>query len=86
MLTKSRHRTCESSKAQEDLASRLVEDSGDTRRVVGEAYGVCYAQWILGIWASKPRRGFRGTDDTLQHRGVGVEAKLPHEGRGGRRI
>jgi hypothetical protein len=41
----------------------------------------------LRVWASKPGRRFRGgTDDTWRHRGVRVEAKLSHEGRGGRRI
>jgi hypothetical protein len=41
----------------------------------------------LRVWALKPKRRFRGgTDDTCQHRGVRVEAKLSHEGRGGCRI
>jgi hypothetical protein len=39
----------------------------------------------LRVWASKPGRRFRGgTDGTWRHRGVRVEAKLSHEGRGGR--
>jgi hypothetical protein len=41
----------------------------------------------LRVWASKPRRRFRGeTDGTWRHRGVCVEAKLSHEGRGGHRM
>ena len=35
VLTKSRRRTCESSKAQEDLAGQPIEDGSDTCRVAG---------------------------------------------------
>jgi len=86
VFTKSRRRTCESSEAREDLAGWPVEDGGDTCRPAGDAYGVRYPRRVLRVWASKPERRFRGTDDTWRHRGVGVKAKLPHEGRGGRRI
>jgi hypothetical protein len=41
----------------------------------------------LWVWASKPRRRFRGgTDGTWRHRRVRVEAKLPVRRRDGRRI
>ena len=86
MLTKSRWQTCESSEAQEDLAGQPVEDDDDMCRVAGEAYEVRYSRWVSQVWASKPRRRFRGIDDTWRHRGVSVEAKLPHEERGGRQI
>jgi hypothetical protein len=39
----------------------------------------------LWVWASKPKWRFQGgTGGTWRHRGVRVEAKLSHEGRGGR--
>jgi hypothetical protein len=81
------------------LGGRPVEDGGDMCRVAGDAYGVRYSRavWWFGsqnhrwpvsrVWASKPGRRFReGTDGTWQHRGVCVEAKLSHEGCGGRRM
>jgi hypothetical protein len=81
------------------LGGWLVEDSGDTCRVAGDAYGVRYS-WRFGglglktigwtglrVCASKPRRRFRGgTDGTWRHRGVCVEAKLSQEGHGGHRM
>jgi hypothetical protein len=78
------------------LGGRLVEDGGNTCRVTGDAYGVHYShavgpqnhRWpVSWVWASKPGRRFRGgTNNTWQHRRVCVEAKLSHEGHGGRRM
>jgi hypothetical protein len=36
------------------LGGRPVEDGGDTCRVVGDAFGVCYSRTV---WASKPSGG-----------------------------
>ena len=81
------------------LGSRPVKDGGDTCRVAGDAYGVRYLRtvwwfvpqnhrWTVSqVWASKSGRRFRGGKDvTWRHRGVRVEVKLSHEGRGGRRM
>jgi hypothetical protein len=77
----------------------LVEDGGDTCRVVGDTYGIRYSrrfggldlktiEWIgLRVLASKPGWRFRGgMNGTWRYRGVRVEAKLSHERRGGRRM
>ena len=57
MLTGSRRRTRESSEAQEDLAGRLVEDGGDTRRMAGNAYGVRYPRTVYGFGPQNPGGG-----------------------------
>jgi hypothetical protein len=90
---------CASRAGLRGLGGRPVEDSGDTCRATGDAYGVRYSRaglvvWVskpsvagLRVWASKPGQRFRGgTDGTWRHRGVHIEAKLSHEGRGGRRM
>jgi hypothetical protein len=42
---------------------------------------------VLRVWASKLGKRFRGgMEQSWRHLGVRVEAKLPHEGRGGRRM
>ena len=46
VLTESRRRSSELGGAPEDLAAGGREDSGDTRRVAGDAYGVCYSQAV----------------------------------------
>jgi hypothetical protein len=81
------------------LGERLIKDGGDTSRVAGNAYGICYSrtvwwfepqnhQWpVSHVWAIKPGRRFReGTDDTWRHQGVCVETKLSLEGCGGCRM
>jgi hypothetical protein len=90
---------CASRAGLRGLGGRPVEDSSDTCRAAGDAYGVCYSWaglvvWTskpsvagLRVWTSKPGRRFRGgTDDTWRHRGVRVEAKLLMRRRGGRRM
>jgi hypothetical protein len=57
MLTDSRRQTCESSRGSGTLGGRAVADGGDTRRVVGDAYGVCYSQTMI-VWTSKPSGGW----------------------------
>jgi len=85
VLTMSERWTCKSIEAQEDLASRSVEDGGDTCRTARDAYGVRYSRRVSRVSASKPGRRLRGgTDDTWRHRRLSVEAKLPHEWHGGR--
>jgi hypothetical protein len=36
------------------LGGRPVKDGGETCRVAGDAYGVCYLRGNLVVWASKP--------------------------------
>jgi hypothetical protein len=52
------------------LGARAVEDGGDTRRVAGDAYGVCYSRWFgelslkttrwtaSRVWPQNPGGGF----------------------------
>ena len=47
----------ELSEAQEDLAGRPVEDGGDTRRMVGDAYGVRYPRTVYGFGPQNPGGG-----------------------------
>jgi hypothetical protein len=99
VLTESRRRTFESSGAQEDLAdgqSRTAVTRVELRGTrmeyaTHERFDGLVLKTIgwtgLRVWASKPGQRFRGgMDDTWWHRGVRVEAKLSHEGRGGRRM
>jgi hypothetical protein len=53
-----------------------------------DGLGLKTIRWTgLRVWASKPGRRFQGeTDGTWRHRGVCVEAKLSHKGRGGHRM
>jgi hypothetical protein len=43
VLAESRRRTCKLSGVSRRLGGRAVKDGGDTRRVAGDAYGVCYS-------------------------------------------
>jgi hypothetical protein len=85
--------------AQEDLAASRsktavtrVERRGTRMEYATrgrfDGLGLKTIRWTgLRVWVSKPGRKFRrGTDDIWRHRGVRVEAKLSHEGRGGCRM
>jgi hypothetical protein len=43
VLTESRRRSSKSSGGSGRFGGRAVEDGGDTRRVAGDTYGVCYS-------------------------------------------
>ena len=52
MLTESRQQSSKSSGVSGRLGGRAVKDGGDTRRVVGDAYGVHY---LRAVWWVKPQ-------------------------------
>jgi hypothetical protein len=69
------------------LGEQSVEEGGDTCRVTGDAYGVRYSRTV---WWFGPQNSDRGSKEERASRGgikgVRVEAKLSHEGCGGRQM
>jgi hypothetical protein len=52
VLTELRRWTCTSSGSSRRLGGQAIEDGGDTHRVAGDAYGICYSR---AVWWVEPQ-------------------------------
>ena len=67
ILTESRWQTCKSSGGSRRLGGQTIEDRGDMRRVVGDAYGVHYLRAVWWVKAQNHQvHGFMGLSAKLE--------------------